>query len=180
MCPAGIGSRMFPGISAHSKERLVVKKETNQTEVKFNRTTEPDRIKDIALAVVKYESARREFTLNPYEENNDFQRKARELRIGIDAWKEFLILVVMPVILGAHFGQHIRLIDTGIPRMLDEDQLGTIALRYLQSKGMNTAPREFQNRLQRIERETNIPANELRKFYLEYILTSSVEAIKKG
>lgn len=157
-----------------------MKEQKDEIRVKIKRTLLHDRVLQIALILVKYEARKRELTLNPHEGDAEFVRYSSRLNVPIEELKEFFLQIVLTAALKTHFGEPITVKFENREFKLNGIRYGEIALKYLEYKGINTAPREFQDRLERLERETKIPLAELKEFYLCHVVAPSLEALEKS
>ena len=109
------------------------------------------RVKEIALALVKYAAARREVVINPHDDETSWaQRLGKKIGISDEKAKDYFLRVTFPVALRKHFGEDVKVVPT--VSNLSEDEIGAISLAIIWEEGMDISPNNFQSRIERVEK----------------------------
>ncbi len=127
------------------------------------------RAQEIALALMKFMAARKEFTLNPQDRKPDSGLDyAAKVGVPIMELRAFTFMVTAPAALAADAGNDVEIVFKGDKPT--EQRLREIALAMIKERAMDWAPNDFLGKLRPAQKSTGVPEAEIRIFYALYLL----------
>jgi hypothetical protein len=136
-------------------------------------TMSEGRASEIALAIVKYESKRRDFELT--HDPNKFNARILELGLNNERRKQFFIEFMLAKLIKKMTGWDVVITITN-KTPLPEGDKRFIAFQVVLERGVDMSP-EFEKRIVRISDASGIPADEIRDFYIQFVVPYRTQKI---
>jgi hypothetical protein len=134
-----------------------------------------ERAKQIAFGIARYEAARREFTINPHED--ELETKARQWMTTKEKLAQFHLALTFPIVVKEVCGLEIEVIVRNATKITERDLLD-LAYEMVRCRAVDLHPETFRSRLRRIEKQSGLRYEELEEFYMAYVVPQAIGAIR--
>ncbi len=130
-----------------------------------------DRAEEIALAIAKYQATREEISIGQGAASH-LRKKGRALGIAPEDYFEFGFRIMLPAALKAEFNEGM------VPQLereyrLNQNGLEKVALKLVENVGLMVSG-DSLSKLRRMSDETGIETDDLREFYVRFILPKAI------